>query len=127
MDNIKQILYKKNNKYTGFKQGLKFLLYLFNAILMFFAVLNFRNNDYLLFSYVLLSINFILIVLFFVFSLTVRKYYDKISTEYEYLYHTDNNFIKSELTNLYKISIFNKILIYLIAISNLIMILSLII
>jgi len=127
MTNIKEILNEKIEKYNNLKKKLKVLSYIFNALLFAFAILNIMDKKNLLLDYVLLFFNSIVFILLLVFTKSVRKYYDKVSTEHEYLYSTENNLIKTELSKLFEISKFSNAFIYTFVIFSVIMIISLII
>ena len=127
MDNVKNTLQEKISKYNKTKKIIIITFYVFSLLTIVFAIYNFLKVEKLVFNYVLLLCDFILFTIYLSLTKNAKKYYNKISTEYEYLYRTDENFIKSELTEIYKISNNNKTLIFSFFISVILMIISLII
>ncbi len=127
MDNIKTILNRKISKYNVQNKYLIILSYLFYLLTIVLAIINFLDSKYLILNYTLLFVDFIVLILYFRLTKSIKLYYDKISTEYEYLFRTDDNFIKSELSEIFKISNLNKVLIFSFFISVILMIISLII
>ena len=127
MNNIKNILQEKISKYNKIKNIITITFYVFSFLTIVFATYNFLNVENLVFNYILLLCVFILFTLYLSITKNAKKYYNKISTEYEYLYRTDENLIKSELSEIYKISNNDKTLIFSFFTSVILMIISLII